>query len=324
MTAVLPRSRRRVLPRPGSLGAYAVRRLGLGVVQVLVVAVVVFLLTDRLSGDAAVVIAGDDPDPAVIAALRTELGLDRPVWVRLGEWLGGALSGDLGTSLITGRAVTGVIADGLPVTLLLAGLTLVVLIPLSLALGMLAARREGGPADRVVTATTIGLYSLPEFALGVVLVTVFAVQLGWLPPTGIGVTEPAVFLLPVVVLLARPVCSLSRLVRAGMVDALASDHVAHARRTGFSDRAVLWRHALPGAVTPAVQQLARTTDWLIGGVVVVEAVFVLPGLGTALVDTITARDVPVVAGIALVLACGTVLLNLGADLLARVLNPVAS
>ncbi|GAA4847839.1 ABC transporter permease [Actinomycetospora corticicola] len=324
MTAVLPRSRRRVLPLPGSLGAYAVRRLGLGVVQVLVVAVVVFLLTDRLSGDAAVVIAGDDPDPVTIAALRAELGLDRPVWVRLGEWLGGALSGDLGSSLVTGRAVTAVIADGLPVTLLLAGLTLVVLVPLSLALGMLAARREGGPADRVVTATTIGLYSLPEFALGVVLVTVFAVQLGWLPPTGIGVADPAVFVLPVVVLLARPVCSLSRLVRAGMVDALASDHVAHARRVGFSDRAVLWRHALPGALTPAVQQLARTTDWLIGGVVVVEAVFVLPGLGTALVDTITARDVPVVAGIALVLACGTVLFNLAADLLARLLNPVAS
>nr|WP_246326147.1 ABC transporter permease [Actinomycetospora corticicola] len=312
------------MPLPGSLGAYAVRRLGLGVVQVLVVAVVVFLLTDRLSGDAAVVIAGDDPDPVTIAALRAELGLDRPVWVRLGEWLGGALSGDLGSSLVTGRAVTAVIADGLPVTLLLAGLTLVVLVPLSLALGMLAARREGGPADRVVTATTIGLYSLPEFALGVVLVTVFAVQLGWLPPTGIGVADPAVFVLPVVVLLARPVCSLSRLVRAGMVDALASDHVAHARRVGFSDRAVLWRHALPGALTPAVQQLARTTDWLIGGVVVVEAVFVLPGLGTALVDTITARDVPVVAGIALVLACGTVLFNLAADLLARLLNPVAS
>lgn len=324
MTAVLSRSRRRVLPRPGSLGDYAVRRLGLGVVQVLVVAVVVFLLTDRLSGDAAVVIAGDDPDPAVIAGLRAELGLDRPVGVRLGEWLGGALTGHLGASLITGRAVTAVIGDGLPVTLLLAGLTLVVLIPLSLALGMLAARREGGVADRVVTATTIGLYALPEFALGVVLVTVFAVTLGWLPPTGIGVAEPAVFVLPVVVLLARPVCSLSRLVRAGMVDALASDHVAHARRLGFSPRAVLWRHALPGALTPAVQQLARTTDWLIGGVVVVEAVFVLPGLGTALVDTITARDVPVVAGLALVLAGGTVLLNLAADLLARLLTPVAS
>lgn len=312
--------------RAGSLPRYAVRRLGLGLGQILLVAAIVFLLTDRLSGDAAVVIAGDNPDPAVIAGLRAQLGLDRPLPERLGSWLGSLVQGDLGASLVSGRPVTSVIAEALPVTLVLASATLVALVPLSLALGVLAARREGGPVDRLITSATVGLYSLPEFALGVVLVTVFAVQLDWLPPTGVGVdpvSEPALLVLPIVVLLARPVCSLSRLVRAGMLDALVSDHVVHARRLGLSGRAVLYRHALPGAVTPAVQQLARTADWLVGGVVVVEAIFVLPGLGTALVDTIAARDVPVVAGIAVVLATGTVVLNLGADLLARLLAPAA-
>lgn len=312
--------------RAGSLPRYAVRRLGLGLGQILLVAAIVFLLTDRLSGDAAVVIAGDYPDPAVIAGLRAQLGLDRPLPERLGSWLGSLVQGDLGASLVSGRPVTSVIAEALPVTLVLASVTLVALVPLSLALGVLAARREDGPVDRLITSATVGLYSLPEFALGVVLVTVFAVQLDWLPPTGVGVdpvSEPALLVLPIVVLLARPVCSLSRLVRAGMLDALVSDHVVHARRLGLSGRAVLYRHALPGAVTPAVQQLARTADWLVGGVVVVEAIFVLPGLGTALVDTIAARDVPVVAGIAVVLATGTVVLNLGADLLARLLAPAA-
>jgi peptide/nickel transport system permease protein len=244
------------------------------------------------------------------------------------SWLGGVVQGDLGASLVTGRPVVDVIAEGLPTTLTLAAVGLVLIVPLSLALGVAAAQREGGLLDRVVTTTTVGLYSLPEFALGIVLVTVFAVQWGWLPPTGIGadpnlLAQPALLVLPVIVLLARPICSLTRLIRAGMIDALRSEHVRHARRVGIGESAVQLKHALPVAVAPAVQQLARTTDWLVGGVIVIEAIFVLPGLGTALVDTISARDVTVVAGIGLLLAVSTVVLNLGADLLARILAPAA-
>ncbi|OZM84232.1 peptide ABC transporter permease [Pseudonocardia sp. MH-G8] len=313
---------------PGTLGRYAVRRLLVSVLQVLAVAVVIFLLTSRLSGDAAVVIAGDDPDPAAIDRLRIQLGLDQPVLVRLASWVGGVVQGDLGASLVTGRPVVDVIAEGLPVTMTLAVVALVLIVPLSLTLGVAAAQREGGLLDRVVTTTTVGLYSLPEFALGIVLVTVFAVQLGWLPPTGIGadsnlLAQPALLVLPVIVLLSRPICSLARLIRAGMIDALRSEHVRHARRVGIGETAVQLKHALPVAVAPAVQQLARTTDWLVGGVIVIEAIFVLPGLGTALVDTIAARDLPVVTGIGLLLAVSTVVLNLGADLLARILAPAA-
>lgn len=310
-----------------SLPRYLVRRLLLGVVQILLVVVVVFALTEALPGDAAVTIAGDNPDPATIALLREQLGLDRPAWERLADWVLAALHGDFGRSLTGPMEVADIIGASLGPTLLLAGLTLAVVVPLSLVLGVVAANREGGRADRLITTATLGFYSVPEFAMGLLLVTVFAVQLGWFPPTAVGggdlLSRPAVLVLPVVVLLLRPICSLSRLVRAGMVDALRSGFVQQARRVGLPPLRVQLAHALPNAVVPAVQQLARTTDWLIGGVVVVEAIFVIPGLGTALVDAVSSRDLPVVQGLAVVLATVTVVVNLAADVAAHVLAPAA-
>lgn len=305
---------------------YLARRLLLGVVQVLLVVTGVFLLTEALPGDAAVTIAGDDPDPAVIAGLRDELGLNRPMWERFADWLLAALQGDLGTSLVGPRSVGEVIGSAAGPTLLLAGLALALLVPLATVLGLLAARSEGSRLDRLVTSTTLGLYAAPEFAMAILLVTVFAVQLGWFPPTAIGgslLTDPALLVLPIVVLLLRPVCSLSRLVRAGMIEAQRSPYVEHARRLGISTTRIRLAHALPNAAAPAVQQLARTADWLIGGVIVVEAIFVVPGLGTALLEAVSARDLPVVQGLAVVFACTTVLVNLGADLAARALSPTS-
>lgn len=305
---------------------YLLRRLLLGVVQVFLVVVGVFLLTEALPGDAAVTIAGDNPDPAVIAALREQLGLDRPMWQRFADWLVGALHGDLGTSLTGPRGVAEVIGSAAAPTLLLACLALVLLVPLSTGVGMLAARREGGRLDRVITSTTLGMYAAPEFAMAVLLVTVFAVRLGWFPPTAVGaspLSQPGLLVLPVFVLLLRPVCSLSRLVRAGMIEAQRSPYVQHARRLGLSSARIRFAHALPNAAAPAVQQLARTADWLIGGVIVVEAIFVVPGLGTALLEAVSARDLPVLQGLALVFATTTVLVNLGADIAASVLSPTA-
>jgi peptide/nickel transport system permease protein len=206
----------------------------------------------------------------------------------------------------------------------LAVLALVLLIPAAVLLGVLAALREGGPLDRAVTTVTVGLHSIPEFALAVVLIALFGVQLRWLPPTAVGADllgQPAVLVLPLVVLVARPLCSISRLVRAGMIDALASDYVRHARRLGIGVTRVRFAHALPTALAPAVQQVARTTDWLLGGVIVVEAVFVIPGLGTILVDAVAGRDLPVVQGLAVVFAVTTVVVNLVADLLVFRLAP---
>jgi peptide/nickel transport system permease protein len=307
-----------------SLRRYAARRLAIGLVQVLAVVTVVFLLVQALPGDAAVALAGDNPDPQRIEQIRAAMGLDRPPLERFGEWVGGLARGDFGVSLISGRPVAEFLHDGLGPTLVLAVLALVLLIPLSVLLGVLAALREGGPLDRVVTTVTVGLHSIPEFALAVVLIALFGVQLRWLPPTAVGADllgQPAVLVLPLVVLVARPLCSISRLVRAGMIDALASDHVRHARRLGIGVTRIRFAHALPTALAPAVQQVARTTDWLLGGVIVVEAVFVIPGLGTILVDAVAGRDLPVVQGLAVVFAVTTVVVNLVADLLVFRLAP---
>ncbi|MEU2511405.1 ABC transporter permease [Streptomyces syringium] len=323
MTAVLPGP-----AKPPPWRSWAARRLLLGLAQTAAVVLLVFVLTEALPGDAAVALAGDDPDPARIAAIREALHLDRPAHERLADWAVGLLHGDLGVSLASGRPVTSALADGFGPTLLLAALTVTLLVPLGVGLGVLGARREGGPVDRAVSSLTLAVYAVPEFAFGVLLVTVFALRLGWLPPTAVGygtdlLAHPAVLVLPVLVLLARPVCSLSRLVRAGMIDALAAPYTAQARRYGISGARVRYAHALPNAVAPAAQQLARTVDWLLSGVIVVEALFVVPGLGTVLMDAVAARDVPVVQGLAVVFGLVAVVLNLLADVVARRFAPRA-
>ncbi|MFF2043043.1 ABC transporter permease [Kitasatospora sp. NPDC058170] len=299
------------------------RRLLLGAAQVAAVPVVVFALTEALPGDAAVALAGDDPDPVRIAAIRTALRLDRPAVERFADWAGELAHGGLGRSLVSGRPVADHLAEGFAPTLLLAALVLALLAPSAVGLGMLAARREGGPLDRAISTFTLAVYAVPEFALGVLLTAVFALRLGWLPPTAVGGVwrQPAVLVLPVLVLLARPVCSIARLVRAGLVEAIAAPYAVHARRCGVPPARVRWTHALPNALAPAAQQLARTADWLLCGVVVAEALFVLPGLGTLLLDAVAARDMPVVQGLAVLFGVVTVVVNLAADLLARRLAP---
>ncbi|MGI3202321.1 ABC transporter permease [Streptomyces sp. GLT-R25] len=310
------------------LGSWAARRLLLGGAQTVAVVVLVFALTEALPGDAAVALAGDQPDPARIAAIREALDLDRPAYERLADWATGLLHADFGNSLTSGRPVSSYISDAFGPTLLLAGLTVALLVPVGVGLGVLAARYEGRFVDRLVSSVTLGVYAVPEFAFGVLLVTVFALRLDWLPPTAVGygtdlLGHPAALVLPVLVLLSRPVCSLSRLVRAGMIDALASPYVAQARRYGIPGARVRYAHALPNAMAPAAQQLARTVDWLLCGVIVVEALFVIPGLGTVLMNAVAERDVPVVQGLAAIFGVITVVLNLAADLVAHRFAPRA-
>ncbi|UGT63092.1 ABC transporter permease [Nocardia asteroides] len=302
-----------------SFGRYVARRLALGATQVLAVVILVFLLVEALPGDAAVTLAGDNPEPERIARIRAAMGLDRPAPERYLDWLAGLPRGDLGTSLAADRPVREFLAAAVPPTLLLAGLTLAVLVPLAVWLGVLSGSREGGVTDRVVSGVSIGLHAVPEFALALLLVAVFGVGLGWLPPTAVGIdpfTEPAVLVLPLLVLAARPICSVARLVRAGTIEALESGYVRQLVRIGLPGWRIRYLHALPNAVAPAVQQLARTVDWLLGGVIVVEAVFVIPGLGTELMDAVAARDLPVVQGLAVLFATTTVLVNLVADVIA--------
>ena len=304
--------------------SYLVQRLALAVPQLGLLAVLVFVLTALLPGDAADVRFDESAPPEQVAALRTSLGLDRSAFDRFVSWLGGVLTGDLGTSLVSGGPVTDVIARSVGATLVLTVVTLVVVVPLAVLLGVLAGTREGGRLDRTITTTTVGLSAIPDFVVALLLVALVSVRLRLLPPTWVGadlLARPSLLVLPVVVLLLRTVCLLSRQVRAGTVTALHADYVVQARRLGVHRRSLLLRHVLPNAAVPGVQELARAGDTLLGGVLVVEAIFAIPGFATALVDGVESRDVPVVQGLTLVLAVAALLLNLGADLVCNRLVP---
>lgn len=309
------------------MAGHVVRRSLLALGQLAALSVLVFLLTSLLPGDAADVLLDEDAGTAQIARLRAELGLDDPSPQRYLDWVGGLVSGDLGTSLTGGRPVTDIVADSVTTTALLAGVTVLVAVPLALVLGMLAGCREGGRLDRTISAVTLTLHAVPDFVLASALVAVFALRLGWLPATWLGatsadlLTRPGLLVLPVAVLLARTVCQLVRQVRAGTVEALRSDYVTQARRLGVPPRRLLLRHVLPNAAVPGAQQLARTGDALLGGVLVVEAVFAVPGTATALVDAVRSRDVPTVQALTLLLGAVALALNAAADLVAQRLSP---
>ena len=296
----------------------------MAIVQLVVLSVLVFVLTALLPGDAADMRFTETLTPDQIARLRSQLGLDQPALERFVHWFGNVLSGDLGTSLISGGPVLDIVKASVGATLVLTVATLAVVVPAAVALGLLMGTRENSRVDRVITSITLALSSIPDFVIAVVLVTVFSLKLGWLPATWVGgdvLDSPVLLVLPVAVLLGRTVCLLSRQVRAGTINALNADYVVQARRLGVPRRQLLLRHVLPNAAVPGVQELARTGDTLLGGVLVVEAIFAIPGFATALVNGVETRDIPVVQGLTLVLAIAALLINLSADLVCNRLVP---
>ncbi|WP_175412571.1 ABC transporter permease [Streptomyces sp. TRM64462] len=306
---------------------YALQRLAVGSLQLALLAVLVFALTSLLPGDAADVRNNEDATPEQVAALREQLQLDRPALERFTDWAQGVLTGDLGTSLVSGGPVLDILTDSAGPTLVLAAVTLVVVVPLAVLLGIASGLREGGRLDRAVTSVTLALNAVPDFLLALLLVAGLSLKLGWLPATWVGVgaadllVTPALLVLPVTVVAARMICLLSRQVRAGMVTVLRADYVVQARRLGVPRRTLLLRHVLPNAAVPGVQELARVGDNLVGGVLIVEAVFAIPGVATALVRAVEARDVPTVQGLALVVAVAALLFSLVADLVCHRLVP---
>lgn len=302
-------------------------RLATGVLQIAVVAVAVFFLTSSLPGDTAAVVLGEHATEQQVAALREQLGLDRPLGERFLDWVAGIARGDLGTSLLTGEPVTEAVAGGLTNTVLLAACTLALVIPLAVLIGLASGVRPGSRTDRALNSTVVLLNSIPEFALGLLLVALFSLQAGWLPATAAGlsgrslVEQPAVLVLPIAVLVCKQLCALARQVRIGVVAATHAEYATHMRMLGMRERTVLFRHVLPNAIGPSVQQLARTVDGLLGGVVIVEALFALPGVGSEFVEAVKARDLPVVQGCALVFVLTTVLVNVLADVASRRLVP---
>lgn len=291
------------------------------------VSVLVFLATEAATGDAASAQLGGRASPAEIEALRHQLGLDRPAIVRFGDWLWHALHGDFGASYVSGTPVAQLVAERAGASAVLGAVTVVLLIPLALGLGTAAGLGAGGRLDRLISVTSLGLVSIPEFVVGALLTSVFAVGLGVLPAVSVfpagenPLSHPEILVLPIAALLAVSLAQNVRLIRAGVAEVSASDAVESARLNGVPEHWIVWRMVLPVAVVPALPALARNISYLLGGTLVAETMFGYPGLAAALVEAVGSRDVPVVQAVALLVTVVTVALNLTADLLRVALDP---
>lgn len=292
-----------------------------------IVAVFVFLLLHLSPGDPATVIAGDYASPEDIERIRARLGLDRPLHVQFVSWIGRIAQGDLGTSIFSNLPVSRLIAQRLEPTLSLALLTLAFTVAVAVPLGTVAAWRAGTWIDRAVMAFAVVGFSVPVFVLGYVLIRVFAIGAGWFPVQGYAPLSEGVgpflhrLILPALALSAVYIALIARIARASVLEALAEDHVRTARAKGLPERLVLLRHALANAAAPIVTVIGIGFSLLIGGVVVTESVFNIPGLGRLTVDAVLRRDYPVIQGIVLVFSAACVAVNLLVDLLYTAFDP---
>jgi peptide/nickel transport system permease protein len=292
-----------------------------------VVALFVFTLLRVTPGDPAAIIAGDYATPQDIARIRASLGLDRPLLVQIGIWLGQVIRGDLGTSIFSGLPVTTLIRQRIEPTVALTLLTMLIAVLAAVPLGILAAWRQGAWLDRLVMVFAVSGFSMPVFWLGFLLVYVFAVTLRLLPVQGY--TPLAVGVVPFLKHLALPALTLSlvfmaliaRMTRASMLGVLKEDYIRTAFAKGLAPGQVLARHALKAASLPIVTIVGIGFALLIGGVVVTESVFAVPGIGRLSVEAILRRDYPVIQGVILLVAGAYVLVNLVVDLLYVVLDP---
>lgn len=300
--------------------AYVVRRLFATIVVMAVVAFVVFLLLYLTPGDPAAILAGDAATGDDIRRIREKLGLEEPFLVRFGNWVWGLLHGDLGVSIFTNLPVTHLIAQRIEPTLSLTFCTLVVAVLVAVPLGVVAAARAGTWVDRAVMAFSVAGFSVPVFVLAYVLILVFSIQLDWLPVQGYrpireGLWEWARHLvLPSAALGTVYIALIARMTRASMLDVLAQDYVRTAQAKGLAPGAVLVRHALKNAAVPIATVIGIGIALLIGGAIVTETVFALPGIGRLTVDAILRRDYPIIQGVVLIFSAAYVLINLAVDL----------
>ncbi len=294
------------------------RRLIVALLVAATVMTLAFVLT-RLSGDLAISIAGPNATAADIEAVRKAYGLDRPVLTQFFDWVGRAVTGDLGNSYFFQTRVSTLIAERMPVTLTLGltGLSLALLI--SIPMGILAAVRENTNFDRAAQMVALIGQAMPSFWLGLLLMIIFGLTLGWLPISGTGSWEH--FVMPGIVLSFSAVPALTRLTRAGMIQAMSSDYIRTARAKGLSRASILLKHALRNAAIPVVAIAAVQLGFMLGGSIVIEQVFALHGVGFLAWESIAKNDFPVVQAVVLVLAVIYVALTMVSDLLNAVLDP---
>ena len=306
---------------------YIGRRILATIPVMAVVGLFVFSLLYFAPGDPAAIIAGDQATPDDVARIRASLGLDRPFLVRFGEWSWQILHGDLGTSIFTNLPVTTMIGQRVQPTVSLMLVTLVFAIVVAVPLGVVAAWKAGSLIDRLVMGLAVMGFSVPVFVVGYVLAYVFALELGWLPVQGYTPIEQGLWpwfanlILPAVTLGLVYIALIARVTRATMLDVLQQDYVRTARAKGLAQGPVLFIHALKNAAVPIVTVIGIGIALLIGGAVVTETVFAIPGLGRLTVDAILRRDYPVIQGVVLLFSFVYVLVNLAIDLFYTVLDP---
>ena len=310
-----------------SLWLYVARRLAVLVPTLFFVSVLIFSLQQLLPGDAAVALAGEEHDPAVVAAIRTRYHLDRPIPVQYGLWIGRVLRGDFGESLRNRIPVRELLASKLPVTIELAVCSMVIALVIGIPAGILSAARKGTSVDVVANLLALSGLSVPHFWLGIMLILLFAVRLGWLPASGY--VPPwedlrqnlTTILLPSFVLGTGVAGVMMRHTRSAMLQTLGADYVRTARAKSVPERLVVLKHALRNALIPVITLGAIEFGRLLSGAVLTEQIFAIPGFGKLLVDGVFNRDYAVVQAVVLVSAGLYVLLNLGADVLYFLANP---
>lgn len=307
--------------------AYISRRVLATIPVMLLVALFVFSLLYIAPGDPAAIIAGDQATPDDVDRIRASLGLDRPFLIRFGEWLWHVVQGDLGVSIFTNLPVTHMIAQRIEPTMSLMALTLVLSLVTAIPMGVLAAWNHGTWIDRLVMCTAVFGFSTPVFVIGYLLAYIFALELDWLPVQGFVSISQGLWpclrnlILPSVALGLIFIALIARITRATMLDVLSQDYVRTAKAKGVGQRGILFVHALKNAAVPIVTIVGIGFASLIGGAVVTESVFAIPGLGRLTVDAILRRDYPVIQGVVLLFSFMYVLVNLGVDLLYTVFDP---
>ncbi len=303
------------------------QRLALGLLTLFAVSVIIAFVVELLPGDITQAILGQTATPETVAAFRKEIGLDRPAYVRYVEWLGGIFHGDLGQSLASKREISEFVGTRLSNTLFLGGLAAAIAVPLALFLGLLAALYRNSIYDRVVNLLTLTSISFPEFFVAYILILFLSVKAGIFPGISNVSTDLAFSeqffrtLLPALTLTLVVLAHMLRMTRAAIINLLSSPYIEMARLKGTKPFRVIVHHALPNAWGPIVNVIALNLAYLVVGVVVVEVVFVYPGLGQLLVDSVSKRDLPVVQACAIIFAAVYILLNLLADIVSIVSNP---
>ncbi|MBZ0165147.1 MAG: ABC transporter permease [Notoacmeibacter sp.] len=310
-----------------SLLTLVAQRLALGILLLFAVSIVIFAGTQILPGDVAQSILGQSATPEALANLRRDLGLNDPAHIRYLNWLGGLLTGDLGTALSNGADIGKSIGRRLYNTLFLASVAAVVSVPLAILLGLLAVRYRNRWPDKLISAATLASISLPEFFIGYVLIYFVAVQLGWFPSVATVYDSMSFWqrlsavALPAATLTLVVLAHMMRMTRAAILNVMQSAYIETAELKGLSGFDIIRKHAFPNAVAPIVNVVMLNLAYLVVGVVVVEVIFVYPGMGQYLVDHVAKRDVPVVQACGLIFAAFYIGLNLVADIVAIVSNP---